>query len=143
MAARKRLAADSDTPWEDWMLELPEELAQQFKDEIYRFEEDRRMPYVSSVERLARKEGRDEGLQAGRQEGREEGIKEGLKRGRTEARVEALRESATLALTTKFGVAGRKLVPKLSQLRDPATIRDILTAVISAEKIDDVRALLQ
>ncbi|MBI4861547.1 MAG: hypothetical protein HY815_14990, partial [Candidatus Riflebacteria bacterium] len=45
----------------DWMLQLPEELEQEFRVELDRFEEERKMPYVTSVERLARKEGWQEG----------------------------------------------------------------------------------
>src|SRR5262249_14438225 len=37
----------------DWLLALPEELEVQFTDEIYRFEEERRMPYLSQLERRA------------------------------------------------------------------------------------------
>ena len=37
-------------------------------------EKEKSMPYVTSVERLAREEGRQEGKQEGRQEGRQEGV---------------------------------------------------------------------
>ena len=40
----------------DWMVQLPKELEQQCRAEIDRFEEERRMPYVTSFERLAREE---------------------------------------------------------------------------------------
>jgi hypothetical protein len=40
----------------DWMMQLPQEMEQEFKAEVYRFEEERRMPYMTSIERLARKE---------------------------------------------------------------------------------------
>ena len=46
----------------DWLLTLPKELEQSFRQELDRFEEERRMPYVTSVERLAREEGRQEGV---------------------------------------------------------------------------------
>jgi hypothetical protein len=36
----------------DWMIQLPKELDQQFHDEMAQFEEERRMPYVTSIERL-------------------------------------------------------------------------------------------
>ncbi len=58
----------------DWMMDLPPELEQQFKQELFEFEEEKQMPYVTSVERLAREEGRQEG----REEGREEGLREGI-----------------------------------------------------------------
>jgi hypothetical protein len=45
----------------DWLMDLPPELQQGFRKEIHEFEEDRRMPYVRSLERLAREEGPGEG----------------------------------------------------------------------------------
>ncbi len=45
----------------DWMMDLPEALEQLFKQEAEQIEVEKKMPYVTSVERLAKKEGRDEG----------------------------------------------------------------------------------
>ena len=42
---------------------LPVELQGQFRGDLQRFEEERRMPYLSSIERLAKEEGRAEALQ--------------------------------------------------------------------------------
>ena len=41
----------------DWMMALPVELQGEFRSEINRFEEERHMPYLSSIERLAMEEG--------------------------------------------------------------------------------------
>ncbi len=49
----------------DWMLELPPELEHSFREELRKIEETRKMPYITSVERLAREEGREEGLEHG------------------------------------------------------------------------------
>ncbi len=48
----------------DWMMSLPELTENEFKQEIRRYEEDLQMPYVTSFERLARREGM---LQKGRE----------------------------------------------------------------------------
>jgi hypothetical protein len=40
----------------DWMMDLPEELAGQFWEEVHQYEEEKRMPYMMSNERLARKQ---------------------------------------------------------------------------------------
>ena len=45
----------------DWMLQLPEELEREFKRDLIAFEEQSNMPYITSVERLGRQEGRQEG----------------------------------------------------------------------------------
>ncbi len=45
----------------DWMMDLPKALAQLFKQEAEQIEQEIHMPYVTSVERLAKEEGRIEG----------------------------------------------------------------------------------
>lgn len=45
----------------DWMMDLPEALEQLFKEEAEQIEQERHMAYVTSVERLAKEEGRIEG----------------------------------------------------------------------------------
>jgi predicted transposase YdaD len=49
----------------DWLLALPEGLEEQFKVELVAFEEERRMPYITSVERLGIKQGIEQGIQIG------------------------------------------------------------------------------
>jgi predicted transposase/invertase (TIGR01784 family) len=47
----------------DWMLELPTDLKQAFRDELEQYERERQMPYVTSIEQM--------GIEKGRQEERE------------------------------------------------------------------------
>ena len=49
----------------DWMMHLRTDLEQRFRVELAEFEEEMNMPYVTSVERLAKAEGRSEGLTEG------------------------------------------------------------------------------
>ncbi len=64
----------------DWLLELPARQESLFWQEIEAYEEERRMPYITSVERSGLERGRQEGRVEGRQEGRVEGIRETLRR---------------------------------------------------------------
>ena len=57
----------------DWLLRLPESLEREFMHELIAFEEQAKMPYVTSIERLGREEGHKEGHKEGYQEGRQEG----------------------------------------------------------------------
>jgi Domain of unknown function (DUF4351) len=53
----------------DWSMMLPEGLKQAFWEELRAYEQERHMPYITSVEQI----GFDRGIQEGRQEGRQEG----------------------------------------------------------------------
>ena len=57
----------------DWMMRLRPDLDRRFKSELVDFEEENRMPYVTSIERLAKEEGREEGREEGLEKGREQG----------------------------------------------------------------------
>ncbi|MBF0191599.1 MAG: cytosolic protein [Magnetococcales bacterium] len=52
----------------DWVLNLPEELDNQFWTNLSNFEENKKMPYITSVERIGEERGRLMGIQIGRQE---------------------------------------------------------------------------
>jgi hypothetical protein len=61
----------------DWVLTLPAELEQRFLAEIQDWEEERKMPYVTSAERI----GIEKGIQQGIKQGIEQGIKQGIEQG--------------------------------------------------------------
>ena len=69
----------------DWFLELPSELRQKLKTEIYRMEENQKMPYVTSFERDAKEEGivigKEIGVVEGMEIGKEIGVVEGMEIG--------------------------------------------------------------
>ncbi|GAB6057251.1 Rpn family recombination-promoting nuclease/putative transposase [Desulfonatronum parangueonense] len=53
----------------DWMIRLPESAEKEFWTEYSKIEEEKKMPYITSVERI--------GIEKGQIEGRKEGLKEG------------------------------------------------------------------
>ncbi len=103
----------------DWMLQLPEELEGNFQQEMLTFEEERKMPYVTSIERLAIKKGREEG----RQEGIIAGLLEGI--GRT--------------LEARFGATGKKLMPKVQALQDVKKLRALNRAIHSGKTLEEIK----
>ncbi len=65
----------------DWMMRLPSVLDRRFKADLVAYEEEMHMPYVTSVERLAKEEGLEEGLEKGREEGFLKGREQGREQG--------------------------------------------------------------
>lgn len=101
------------------MVQLPQELQRDFREEIHKFEEEKRMPYVTSIERLARAEGLQEGL------------------------VEGLLEGITLGFELKFGAAGKKLLPKIRALHDIKKLRALARGLKTAKTLDEINRLLE
>ncbi len=99
-------------------MDLPDDLQEAFRIDVFRFEEEKHMPYLSSIERLARKEGLEEG--------RREGLLEGI----------------ALDLNAKFGQRGRRLLPRIRALENLAALRAVSRVLKTATTLDEVRALL-
>jgi hypothetical protein len=53
----------------DWLLILPDDMTQSFRERTQDIKQESKMKYVTSIERLERKEGREEGQKEGRKEG--------------------------------------------------------------------------
>jgi len=64
----------------DWVLQLPAEQDRTFWQEIRTYEEERQMPYITSVERLGLEQGLERGLEQGLERGRNEGKREAVRR---------------------------------------------------------------
>jgi len=63
----------------DWIMALPVGLEQRYHEELVKYEEDVKMQYVTTAERIGIEKGREEGKQEGKQEGKREGKFEGKK----------------------------------------------------------------
>ena len=62
----------------DWIIDLPLELQKEFRMNLNAIEKEKRMPYVTSIERLAREEGIEAGII---EQGIEQGIEKGIEKG--------------------------------------------------------------
>ncbi len=102
----------------DWMVQLPEELEDEFRQEMFTFEEERKMPYVTSIERLT------------------------LKEERTKGRREGLLEGIAVQLEAKFGAAGKRLLPKIRAVQDVEKLRALNRALPTTETLEEIKQLL-
>jgi hypothetical protein len=102
----------------DWLLDLPREENQQVWQEMHAIEEERKMPFVTSFEKI------------------------GYERGKEEGRLEELYNGIELGLELKFGIDGLALMPEVRQKQDVALLSAIRNAIKSAANLDDIRRLL-
>jgi hypothetical protein len=111
----------------DWIMRLPDNLEDSLWVEIHKIEEEGKMPYISSVERIGYKRGWDAGKT------------EGETNGKTEGRIEAIE----LGLSLKFGDdAALSLMPLIRSLHDPDRLIMIKDAIRAVGSIKEIRQLV-
>ncbi len=62
----------------DWIMDLPEKEERLFREQLVRFEEEKHMQYVTSIERLGRLDGQKEGKREGKREGMQKFAREAI-----------------------------------------------------------------
>ncbi|MCI5135833.1 MAG: hypothetical protein D3920_12350 [Candidatus Electrothrix sp. AW2] len=145
------------------MMALPEYMEEEFWQEIGEYEEEKKVRYVTSVERIGFRrgvsEGRQEGMLEGRQkgilEGRQEGILEGRQKGMIEGRqkgmiegrqqgmLEGTLEAIEMGLSVKFGVKGLRLLPEIRRIRDIERLNMIKQIIRVTDDLAEVEASLE
>jgi len=88
------------------------------------------MPYVTSIERLAKEEGKAEG----KAEGLVEGIEEG--------RVKATQRSIAVVLEARFGTPGKRLASRIAKITNLQQLNDVLQAAAKADRLAELRQLM-
>ena len=106
----------------DWVMSLPTALEQEFWREVRSLEEQRRMPYITSVERMV--------------------IQQGIEQSREQMR-QVLLESLALGLELKFGDAGLEIFPEVSQIEDVKQLRAIQAGLRTAQTVGELRQVYQ
>lgn len=104
----------------DWLLELPAGAEQEFRTKIIQYDQENIMPYVTSIERLAKAEGR--------QEGRQEGLEAGLR---------TMREMIKDTLLARFGSVPEKLERSLETEISVEQLRAIHRKAVNCGRLED------
>lgn len=102
----------------DWMMTLPPELDQELRRELKQYQADRRVPYLSSFERLAKEEGREEGAK------------------------QALQETIATLLQARFGAVPPSLIETLSQIEDMTRLKQSVLQVMTVGSVEEFQQQL-
>jgi len=105
----------------DWLLILPEDLEEQFTEEIIQLGEEKKMPYITSVERFGYKRGIQEGLQQG---------------------IQATQEAILEIIRSHFGRLSDDIHQMIGRIENFETLKSLLIKVIRCENEDVFRTLL-
>jgi len=106
----------------DWVLVLPEPLALQFNQFLQEYEGQKQMPYVTSIERMGRDEGRDEGIQLGI--------------------LQQAREAVVEILRTRFKRIPKTLVTMIQKIEDQAFLSKLLKEAVLVDSLKTFRQQL-
>jgi flagellar biosynthesis/type III secretory pathway protein FliH len=106
----------------DWLLRLPAGLELEFKQKLAACERSKAMPYVTSIERMAKEEGRQEGRQEGALEGWQKGRQEGELEGQQKGQISSLQAAVMEVLRGRFGELPSKLQQGIEQTKDPGRL---------------------
>jgi hypothetical protein len=114
----------------DWVMKLPEVLETQIQLAIDEYEEEHKMRYVTSIERMAMERGEREGQEKGEQRGR----------------VNALSETVVRLLQHRFMLteeASASVTSLLQPVQDEPILTQIIDLTLDARTFDDFIAKLQ
>ena len=106
----------------DWLIKLPEDLIIRFHEEIKKYEEEKKMPYITTAERIGFKKGMQQGIQQGMRQGLLKAIEIGLK--------------------LKFGIEGLKLYSEIKKIEDLDLLETISEAIEAAKDVSDIKKLI-
>ena len=109
----------------DWVLELSEEEENLIIDEIRKIEGVKRMPYVSTIKRLAMKEGRQKGLQQGLRQGLQQGLQQGT------------RDMIIAALNERFGEVPSEIVSAVNKMEEFDKLKSLGRLAVRCESLQD------
>ncbi len=107
----------------DWVMALPKVLEQQFDQFTTQYEEEKRMPYVTSIERFGIKKG----LKEGRKEGRQLGI------------LQHSRKSVLDVLRTRFKRVPRPISQMVQTFDDTKLLTKLIQEAILTDSLESFK----
>ena len=106
----------------DWIMTLPEYLENRFSDDMYKYEEDMKMPYVTSIERM--------------------GIKKGIEKGIEKGTLKNAREAVIDVLEARFEAVPKSMISKIKKINDTAVLKMLHKNAIFVGSLQDFKEIM-
>ena len=123
----------------DWLMRLPKELEKSFIEEISQHEEDKKMPYITSVERFGVEKGIQQGILQGKQQGILQGIRQGKQQGKQQGMLTSIKEVIIETLEIRFEKVPFSILQKINELNDIAKLKKIHKSAVTEPSIESFR----
>lgn len=127
----------------DWVMVLPDALAQRFETTIAEDEEARKVQYVTSFERIGMEKGVQQGLQQGIQQGIQQGLQQGLRQGRERGQLEQSRIAVIDVLNIRFKVVPTTIITMLLQCEDVMWLQKLLQQAVTISSLAEFEIMLR
>ncbi len=125
----------------DWLMDLPKPLSNQFWHELKIFKEEKKMPFIDTLERMAIEE-REEARAAGLAEGKAQGMSEGKAQGKAEFLAKERNKTLPRLLKLRFGEASLSLLATIPEVPNLETWDLLNDAVFEAPTLQDFESRL-
>ncbi|GAK52178.1 hypothetical protein U14_03429 [Candidatus Moduliflexus flocculans] len=122
----------------DWVMVLPDELQLRFDETITAYEEERRMQYVTSFERIGMEKGRQQGIQ----QGILQGIQQGMQQGQEKGQLEQSRLAVIDVLSVRFTTLPPAILTWLFQCHELGVLNALLRQAVTIPSLKEFEALL-
>ncbi len=127
----------------DFLMYLPEELEKKFTQEIHRYQEEKKMPFIAPFEKLAIKQGLEQGWQEGMQQGMQEGMQQGLEQGQEQGSLDEAREAIIDILNWRFPEISPSMKEPIRKIDDLSRLRNIRKHAIIAQSHEEFTQLFE
>lgn len=107
----------------DWLMALPENLERRFSEEIMRYEEEKQMPYITSIEQI--------------------GIEKGIQQGIQQGLLQKAREDVIGILETRFAEAPRAIVAAINDIDNLSILNRLLKKTITVNSLEEFSEALE
>ena len=143
------------TRFMDWVMVLPDDLQERFDETMAAYEEERRMQYVTSFERIGMEKGRQQGLlqgiqqgmqqgiQQGIQQGMQQGIQQGMQQGQEQGQLEQSRLAVIDVLSVRFATLPPAILTWLFQCKELGVLHALHRQAVVIPSLAEFEALLR